>query len=110
MDARLVFIACAHMLDKLEWPRRGTAKDSSEWVFTGMDNDFRATVAMELINPLLKEPEVYLVLGRNDSAQIPSTDLLRVIRENDFRLVLVKTDYSYAVVFKGNVAKVGYRT
>lgn len=108
MDSKLIYIACGHVLTKYEWPRLGKTKDSSEWFFVGIGDEFRSTLVLEKLEELRKEATVYLLKGRNDSEEIPTDYLLRVIREKSGKTILMKTDYSIAVEFQREVCRVGF--
>ena len=109
MDSKLIFITCRHMLIRFQWPKLSQAKDSSEWVFIDSGSELRSALVLEMMVGLCKESTVYLLKGRHDSREIPTTDLLQVVRDNDCNLILMKMNFSIAAEFRGEICRLGFR-
>ena len=108
MDAKNIFIACRYYKYRIKWEN----KNVNEWSYIGVGDDFREEVANETIRVFFSDPEIYLVVSKQQSFEIASNLAVPLIKE-----LLVKTEvtlsnkeFSKMIVFnKIGVLKKGTR-
>ncbi len=74
MDSKNIYIACNHLIGKIQWIKEG----DHEWIWVGVDDEFQDEKVRRLADLLFDDDEVYFVINRNDSHL---TDLNRAIKE-----------------------------
>lgn len=77
MDAKNIYIATSHMKSKIDWEK----SSGNEWSFVGEGKDFKADEVQEFIDSYFTENELYLVIDRHNSYELPKFGVASEVRD-----------------------------
>lgn len=77
MDAKNIYIATSHMKSKIDWKK----SSGNEWSFVGEGSDFKVEEVQEFIDSYFTEHELYLVIDRHNSYELPKCNAASEVRE-----------------------------
>ena len=97
MEAKNIYIATQHMKMKIVWER----SSGNEWSFVGDGNDFKEQDLQKFIDLYFVENELYLVIDRHNSYQLPKTKATSQVKLNlsNQNITLCNTAFSKMIEF-----------
>ncbi|MDB5223906.1 MAG: hypothetical protein JWN83_2573 [Chitinophagaceae bacterium] len=97
MDSKIIFIASHHNITKMNWETFG----DNDWVYCGVDKDFEDDKVFKFISDFFTEPEIFVVIDRNNSFETSpelSVDIIKKHLSNS-EVILCNKEFTKMVEF-----------
>ncbi|OMP74988.1 MULTISPECIES: hypothetical protein [unclassified Chitinophaga] len=109
MDAKNIFIACNHNLNKINWE---IVDGGSEWRYIGVGVDYQVEKVRQLLRTYFNNPELYLVTNRSNAYTISLDKVAETIEQvlESSDVIVSEIDFTTMAVFNRiGVMKLGRR-